>query len=116
MAAISDSSGNYEQAQLLIAQSHIKEGNPSAAIDIYNSIMDILSSDNRSLAESNWLTCCELKNGLLKRPDNGIRMSSLTIRPVNMRTMRNTWLDFATIRRLQTILLSWITQLLPLRR
>lgn len=50
-AAISDSSGNYEQAQLLIAQSHIKEGNPSAAIDIYNSIMDILSPDNRSLAE-----------------------------------------------------------------
>lgn len=50
-AAIPDSSGNYEQAQLLIAQSHIKEGNPSAAIDIYNSIMDILSPDNRSLAE-----------------------------------------------------------------
>ena len=40
-----------KQAQLLIAQSHIKEGNPSAAIDIYNSIMDILSPDNRSLAE-----------------------------------------------------------------
>ena len=50
-AAIPDSSGNYEQAQLLIAQSHIKEGNPSAAIDIYNSIMGILSPDNRSLAE-----------------------------------------------------------------
>ncbi len=50
-AAIPDSSGNYEQAQLLIAQSHIKEGNPGAAIDIYNSIMDILSADNRSLAE-----------------------------------------------------------------
>lgn len=50
-AAIPDSSGNYEQAQLLIAQSHIKEGNPSQAIDIYNSIMDILSPDNRSLAE-----------------------------------------------------------------
>ena len=50
-AAIPDSSGNYEQAQLLIAQSHIKEGNPTAAIDIYNSIMDILSADNRSLAE-----------------------------------------------------------------
>ena len=50
-AAIPDLSGNYEQAQLLIAQSHIKEGNPSAAIDIYNSIMGILSADNRSLAE-----------------------------------------------------------------
>ncbi|MDE0505112.1 MAG: tetratricopeptide repeat protein, partial [Candidatus Poribacteria bacterium] len=50
-AAIPDASGNYEQAQLLIAQSHIKEGNPTAAIDIYNSIMDILSPDNRSLAE-----------------------------------------------------------------
>ena len=50
-AAIPDSSGNYEQAQLLIAQSHIKEGNPGAAIDLYNAIMDSLSPDNRSLAE-----------------------------------------------------------------
>ncbi|MCZ6675879.1 MAG: tetratricopeptide repeat protein [Candidatus Poribacteria bacterium] len=50
-AAIPDTSENYERAQLLIAQSHVKEGNPAAAVTHYQSIMGSLSRDNRSLAE-----------------------------------------------------------------
>ena len=50
-ASIPDTSGNYERAQLLVAQSHVKEGNPDEAISVYNSIMDSLNQDNRSLAQ-----------------------------------------------------------------
>ena len=50
-AAIPETSENYERARLLIAQSHIKEGNPSEAVAVYQAIMDSLSEDNRSLAE-----------------------------------------------------------------
>ena len=50
-ASIPTGSDNYEQAQLLIAQSHAREGNPSQAVATYQSILDSLSADNRSLAE-----------------------------------------------------------------
>ena len=48
---IGENSDNYERAQLLIAQSYIEEGNLTEAIDFYGTIMDVLSPDNRSLAE-----------------------------------------------------------------
>ena len=50
-AAIPSGSENYERAQLLIAQSYVREGNPSQAVAAYQSILDSLSPDNRSLAE-----------------------------------------------------------------
>ena len=58
-AAIPQTSENYERAQLLIAQSHVKEGNPNEAVTIYRFLLDsqtedgkgLLSPDNRSLAE-----------------------------------------------------------------
>ena len=50
-AAIPGTSENYERAQLLVAQSHIKEGNPAQAVTVYQSILGSLSPDNRSLAE-----------------------------------------------------------------
>jgi tetratricopeptide (TPR) repeat protein len=50
-AAIPDTSGNYQRSQMLIAQSYINEGNPSAAVAHYQSIIDSLDKDNRSLAE-----------------------------------------------------------------
>ncbi|MEC7866727.1 MAG: tetratricopeptide repeat protein [Candidatus Poribacteria bacterium] len=49
--AIGENSDNYERSQLLIAQSYIEEGKISEAIDFYGTILDILSADNRSLAE-----------------------------------------------------------------
>ena len=49
--AILPGSDNYQRAQLLIAQSLVKEGNNTGAVAHYQSIMDILDTDNRSLAE-----------------------------------------------------------------
>ncbi len=49
--AILPSSDNYQRAQLLIAQSLVKEGKNSEAVAHYQSIMDVLNTDNRSLAE-----------------------------------------------------------------
>ena len=50
-ASIPTGSDNYERAQLLIAQSYVREGNPSQAVAAYQSILDSLNPDNRSLAE-----------------------------------------------------------------
>ena len=50
-ASIAAGSENYERAQLLNAQSYVREGNPSQAVTTYQSILDSLSPDNRSLAE-----------------------------------------------------------------
>jgi len=50
-AAIPKSSENYERAQLLVAQSHVKQGNTAQAVTVYQSIMSTLSKDNRSLAQ-----------------------------------------------------------------
>ena len=44
-------SNNYQRAQLLVAQSLVKEGKNSEAVAHYQSIMDTLDTDNRSLAE-----------------------------------------------------------------
>ena len=49
--AILAESENYQRAQLLIAQSLVKEGKNSEAVAHYQSIMDALDTDNRSLAE-----------------------------------------------------------------
>ena len=51
-ASIPETSEYYERALLLVANSHVKEGNKEGAIDYYNSILDKLAdADNRSLAE-----------------------------------------------------------------
>ena len=49
--AVLQDSDNYQRAQLLIAQSLVKEGKNSEAVAHYQSIMDSLDADNRSLAE-----------------------------------------------------------------
>ena len=51
-ASIPDTSEYYERALLLVANSHVKQGDKDAAISYYNSILDKLAdADNRSLAE-----------------------------------------------------------------
>lgn len=50
-AAIPEASENYQRAQMLVAQSYVNEGNPSGAVAHYQSIMESLDTDNRSLAE-----------------------------------------------------------------
>ena len=51
-ASIPDTSEYYERALLLVANSHVKEGDKEGAINYYNSILDKLAdADNRSLAE-----------------------------------------------------------------
>ena len=51
-ASIPDTSEYYERALLLVANSHVKEGDKEGAISYYNSILDELAdADNRSLAE-----------------------------------------------------------------
>ena len=51
-ASIPETSEYYERALLLVANSHVKEGDKEGAINYYNSILDKLASaDNRSLAE-----------------------------------------------------------------
>ncbi|MDE0399414.1 MAG: tetratricopeptide repeat protein [Candidatus Poribacteria bacterium] len=51
-ASIPETSEYYERALLLIANSHVKEGDKEGAINYYNSILDRLAdADNRSLAE-----------------------------------------------------------------
>lgn len=51
-ASIPETSEYYERALLLIANSHVKEGDKEGAISYYNSILDKLAdADNRSLAE-----------------------------------------------------------------
>ena len=51
-ASIPETSEYYERALLLVANSHVKEGDKEGAIDYYNSILDKLAdADNRSLAE-----------------------------------------------------------------
>ena len=51
-ASIPETSEYYERALLLIANSHVKEGDQEGAINYYNSILDQLAdADNRSLAE-----------------------------------------------------------------
>ncbi len=51
-ASIPDTSEYYERALLLVANSHVKEGDKEGAISYYNSILDKLAdADNRSLAE-----------------------------------------------------------------
>ena len=51
-ASIPETSEYYERALLLIANSHVKEGDKEGAINYYNSILDQLAdADNRSLAE-----------------------------------------------------------------
>ena len=51
-ASIPDTSEYYERALLLVANSHVKEGDEEGAISYYNSILDKLAdADNRSLAE-----------------------------------------------------------------
>ena len=50
-ASIPDTSEYYERALLLVANSHVKEGDKEGAINYYNSILDKLAdADNRSLA------------------------------------------------------------------
>ena len=51
-ASIPETSEYYERALLLVANSHVKEGDKEGAIDYYNSILDKLADpNNRSLAE-----------------------------------------------------------------
>ena len=51
-ASIPETSEYYERALLLIANSHVKEGDKEGAINYYNTILDKLAdADNRSLAE-----------------------------------------------------------------
>ena len=51
-ASITETSEYYERALLLIANSHVKEGDKEGAINYYNTILDKLAdADNRSLAE-----------------------------------------------------------------
>ena len=51
-ASIPDTSEYFERALLLVANSHVKEGDKEGAIIYYNSILDKLAdADNRSLAE-----------------------------------------------------------------
>ena len=51
-AAIPETSEYYERALLLIANSHVKEGDKEGAINYYNTILDKLADpNNRSLAE-----------------------------------------------------------------
>ena len=51
-ASILETSEYYERALLLIANSHVKEGDQETAINYYNTILDKLAdADNRSLAE-----------------------------------------------------------------
>ena len=51
-ASIPDTSEYYQRALLLVANSHVKQGDKEAAISYYNSILDKLADeDNRSLAE-----------------------------------------------------------------
>ena len=51
-ASIPDTSEYYQRALLLVANSHVKQGDKEAAISYYNSILDKLAdADNRSLAE-----------------------------------------------------------------
>ena len=51
-ASIPETSEYYERALLLIANSHVKEGDKEGAINYYNSILEKLAdADNRSLAE-----------------------------------------------------------------
>ena len=51
-ASIPETSEYFERALLLVANSHVKEGNKEGAIDYYNTILDKLAdADNRSLAE-----------------------------------------------------------------
>ena len=51
-AAIPDTSEYYQRALLLVANSHVKQGDKAAAISYYNSILDkLVDEDNRSLAE-----------------------------------------------------------------
>ena len=51
-ASIMETSEYYERALLLIANSHVKEGDKEGAINYYNTILDKLAdADNRSLAE-----------------------------------------------------------------
>ena len=51
-ASIPETSEYYERALLLVANSHVKEGDKEGAISYYNSILDKLAdADNRSLAE-----------------------------------------------------------------
>ena len=50
-ASIPETSEYYERALLLVANSHVKEGDKDGAISYYNSILDKLAdADNRSLA------------------------------------------------------------------
>ncbi len=50
-ASIPDTSEYFERALLLVANSHVKEGDKEGAISYYNSILDKLAdADNRSLA------------------------------------------------------------------
>ena len=50
-ASIPETSEYYERALLLVANSHVKEGDKEGAINYYNSILDKLAdADNRSLA------------------------------------------------------------------
>ncbi|WP_238314839.1 tetratricopeptide repeat protein, partial [Methylobacterium crusticola] len=51
-ASIPETSEYYERALLLVANSHVKEGDKEGAINYYNSILDRLADpNNRSLAE-----------------------------------------------------------------
>ena len=51
-ASVPETSEYYERALLLVANSHVKQGDKEAAISYYNSILDKLAdADNRSLAE-----------------------------------------------------------------
>ena len=51
-ASIPDTSEYYQRALLLVANSHVKQGDKAAAISYYNSILDkLVDADNRSLAE-----------------------------------------------------------------
>lgn len=51
-AAIPETSEYYERALLLVANSHVKQGDKEGAINYYNSILEKLAdADNRSLAE-----------------------------------------------------------------
>ena len=51
-ASVPETSEYYERALLLVANSHVKQGDKEGAISYYNSILDKLADeDNRSLAE-----------------------------------------------------------------
>ena len=88
---------------LLVANSHVKEGDKEGAINYYNSILDKLAdADNRSLAEIKLADLLRQRNALKKQLPS-TKPWSMGIRRVNTQTMHSTSSDFAITKPLLKI-------------